>query len=380
MADGAVAAEVSDVCWERARCVQLVPLVPPDQRWKQSGTAASRSSQLRRGPRTKSILSTRGEDELVFIARGRAHLKRICARSSAHLARRRTLRKEKGEVPSQNRHLKNCARSSATDAGLRRRRGGGRDLRRSTQVERRAVGSRGRRLKEPEQAQFAFPNGWGGRRKGAGPKPRGERAGVSHRERAPLASRFPVAVTLRVKAGLPSLRDLREFAAVRGAIVAGCERAGFRLVHFSVQSNHVHLLAEGSCRSSLSRGMQGLAIRMARGLNRLWRRFGRVFADRYHDRILRSPLEVWNALRYVLCNARKHGAWTSRTRPDPLTSSAWFDGWRESLPAPAESAPTAPARTWLLRIGWRLHGLLRVDATPRVDRPTRCAVLQKHAR
>ena len=219
----------------------------------------------------------------------------------------------------------------------------------------------------PRQARFVFPNGWGGRRKGAGPKPRGERAGVSHRTRAALASRFPVEVTMRVRGGLPSLRGLQEYAALRAAITAGCERGGFRLVHYSVQSNHLHLIVEGSCRPTLSRGLQGLAIRMARALNQLWRRWGSVFADRYHDRILRSPREVWNALRYVLCNARKHGAWSSRTRPDPLSSAAWFDGWRETPPEPEESSPTARARTWLLRMGWRFHGLISIEATPLLD-------------
>jgi putative transposase len=134
---------------------------------------------------------------------------------------------------------------------------------------------------------------------------------------------------MKVRAGLASLRREREFAALRGAIEAGCERGGFRLVHFSVQSNHMHLLVEGGCRSTLARGLQGLAVRMARALNRLWRRWGSVFADRYHGHVLRTPREVWNALRYVLCNARKHGAWSSRTRTDPCSSGAWFDGWRE---------------------------------------------------
>ena len=231
------------------------------------------------------------------------------------------------------------------------------------------VDRRPRRGGRSKQAQFEFPNNWGGRRKGAGPKPRGERAGVSHRTRAPLAARYPVAVTLRVKAGLPSLRGLREHAALRAAIVAGCERGGFRLVHYSVQSNHMHLIVEGSCRIALSRGLQGLAIRMARALNRLWRRLGSVFADRYHDRILRSPREVWNALRYVLNNARKHGVWSSRTMPDPLSSSAWFDGWRERLPEPTETSPTARAGTWLLRVGWRFHGLISIVATPMLAVP-----------
>jgi REP-associated tyrosine transposase len=174
---------------------------------------------------------------------------------------------------------------------------------------------------------------------------------------------------MRVKQGLPSLRGLKEFAALRGAMVAGCKREGFRLVHFSVQSNHLHLIVEGDCRPTLSRGLQGLAVRMARALNRLWRRFGSVFADRYHDRILRSPTEVWNALRYVLCNARKHGAWTSRSRPDPMSSAPWFDGWSEALPEPAESTPTPRARTWLLNDGWRRIGLISIAAAPWPDLP-----------
>ena len=90
-----------------------------------------------------------------------------------------------------------------------------------------------------------FPNGWGGRRKGSGPKRRGERANVSHRTRASLGERLPVEVTMRVQPGLPSLRGWREFEALRGAMVAGCERDGFRPIHSSVQSNHMHFIVEG---------------------------------------------------------------------------------------------------------------------------------------
>ena len=222
----------------------------------------------------------------------------------------------------------------------------------------------GQRAATARQRRFEFPKGWGGRRKGSGRKPSGDRAGVSHDVRAPLAARFPVEVTMRVKPGLPSLRGTKEFGALRAAMSAGCERGGFRLVHFSVQTNHLHFLVEGTCRSTLSRGLQGLAIRMARALNRLWRRWGSVFADRYHDRILRSPSEVWNALRYVLCNARKHGAWSSRTRPDPCSSAAWFDGWREVPAESNQSSPTARARTWLLGVGWRKIGLFSIGAAP----------------
>jgi REP-associated tyrosine transposase len=158
--------------------------------------------------------------------------------------------------------------------------------------ERAKMSSRSRRCNaRARQQAIKFPSAWGGARKGAGPKPRAKRPGVSHRTRDALASRVPAQVTMRVESGFPSLRRLKEFAVLRGAMVAGCEREGFRLVHFSVQSNHLNLLVEGDCRSSLSGGLQGLAVRMARALNRLWRRMGSVFADRGVERAALRPLQ-----------------------------------------------------------------------------------------
>jgi len=148
------------------------------------------------------------------------------------------------------------------------------------------------------------------------------------------------------------------------AFAAGRARDGFRLVQYSVQANHLHLIVEARSRWALARGLQGLAVRMARALNGLWRRAGSVFADRYHDHILKSPREVWNALRYVLCNARKHGGWGSGAHPDRYSSSAWFDGWRKAPPVQNGQAPVERPHTWLLRRGWRRHGLLRIDAVP----------------
>jgi len=125
---------------------------------------------------------------------------------------------------------------------------------------------------------------------------------------------------MRLKKGLASLRKAYVVRVLERAFAKGCGRFGFRLVHYSVQTNHVHLIAEAAGRRALSRGMQGLAIRMAKALNRTWQRKGRVFADRYHDRILRTPREVRSALRYVLNNARKHKSRISRYRPDPFSS------------------------------------------------------------
>jgi REP element-mobilizing transposase RayT len=205
----------------------------------------------------------------------------------------------------------------------------------------------------------------GGLRPGAGRKPKGQEAGVRHAIRAPLAARFPVHVTAKLSRGLPPLRRRAEYAALRAAFAAGCDRFGFRLVHYAILNDHLHLVVEAADRRALSRGLQGLLIRVAKALNKLWSRRGRVFADRYHDRILKSPREVRNVLAYVMGNARKHAAQGRAIRVtkavDTFTSAPWFDGWEETLTVRGLEfvvRPVASAQTWLLAVSWRRHGLL----------------------
>jgi hypothetical protein len=133
------------------------------------------------------------------------------------------------------------------------------------------------------------------------------------------------------------------------------------LNQFSLQSNHVHLIVEADDGRALSRGMKGLAVRIARTLNRLWKQRGSVFSDRFHARPLRTPREVRAALSYLLHNARRHGL--RLLGVDPYSSGPWFDGWRQGLVL-ATDGPAARARTWLLREGWRRHGLIGIEEWP----------------
>ncbi len=155
------------------------------------------------------------------------------------------------------------------------------------------------------QGAFRFRT-WGGKRRGAGRKPSRRRAGVVHRRRPLLKARFPVHVTWRMRDGVWNLRSRRCFTALARAFWSGADRFGFRLVHYSVQGNHVHLLVEANDERALSRGMNGMGVRVARGLNRVMRRHGKVLDDRYHAHVLRTPSEVRRAREYLLQNARKH--------------------------------------------------------------------------
>ena len=194
------------------------------------------------------------------------------------------------------------------------------------------------------------PKGHGGVREGAGRKKvRG--SGVPHLRRPALAARHPVHVTMKVRAGLPSLRGAGSFPVVRSALKAARRRLGIRLVHYSVQSNHLHLVVEAADVFALGQGIKGLAVRLARRLNAHFGTNGVVFPDRFHAHVLRSPSEVRNALGYVVHNFAHHLALDGYVIPrgtrDLLSSAAWLTA------PPLETAPVVAAETWLLSEGWK---------------------------
>jgi REP element-mobilizing transposase RayT len=167
-------------------------------------------------------------------------------------------------------------------------------------------------------------------------------------------------VTLRA---LPSLRSLRSrtlASALQDALSAS-SRNGFRVLQFSIQKDHLHLITEADTVARFALGMQGLSIRLARAINRVLGRHGRVWSDRYHSRLLRTPREVRNALVYVLNNVRKHVPGVGGI--DSCSSARWFGGWNGMTPL-ASTAPVAAARTWLAAVGWRRYGRLRIDEAP----------------
>ena len=226
----------------------------------------------------------------------------------------------------------------------------------------------------PRQLQLGFCT-WGGRRKGAGRKPVGRRSGVPHVARPEHQARHPVHVTLRAVSRLASLRRQSVFTEM-GRAFARASGERFRIAHFLVQINHVHLIVEGADKRALSRGLAGLSIRLARAINRVLQRRGRVWGDRYHARAMRTPREVRNGLVYVLTNWRKHRA--NARGLDRCSSARWFDGWdvarawtsSKTHPPSFESrgdvedAPVARPRTWLAKHGWRRRGLIGVNERP----------------
>lgn len=191
---------------------------------------------------------------------------------------------------------------------------------------------------------------------------------VWHVGRPTVANRFPSHVTVRVRGDVPSLRCKDFVKEFRRSLRKVLARGDFRVAHYSIQRNHVHLMVEANGKQALSCGMKAVSSRIARAANRVFGRTGAVLLGRYHLHVLRSPREVRHVLRYVLLNARKHYKQLHRVAPpvriDEASSARWFDGWSRPVPrGPSRTrGPDVPEvaapHTWLLSRGWRGLGLI----------------------
>ena len=217
----------------------------------------------------------------------------------------------------------------------------------------------------------------GGRRAGAGRKPRRENVGLMvHSARPGFVPRLPVHVTMRAVKGVACLRT-EVVAPVVMAEIGRASEKGLRVLHFSVQKDHVHLIVEADDGESLSRGMQRLASRVAMAVNALLGRHGKFWKERYHRRDLGTPRQFRNALVYVTFNFRKHASAGERARRtrllDGMSSARWIDDWKDEELVEyvrehrtrAGPRPTALPRTWIARVGWKKLGLLDPRESPR---------------
>ncbi|MEO7733473.1 MAG: transposase [Kofleriaceae bacterium] len=225
----------------------------------------------------------------------------------------------------------------------------------------------------------------GGKRRGAGRKPKGFRSGSPHNKRPRVDESQALQVVLRVVPAVGSMRRRTMYKAVRDASVVAAIRERIRILHISIQRTHIHLLVEAENKLALARGMQGFQISMARNINtalgpdKYRRRRGPVFADRYHLVVITSPRRARNALSYLLNNWRKHGedraGQARRWMVDPFSSGFSFPDWRELEHAdvmwkiPEERKAYEPLivyrpRSWLMRQGWKLAGSISVWDVP----------------
>ncbi len=215
----------------------------------------------------------------------------------------------------------------------------------------------------------------GGKRTGAGRKQTREIKSEPHRTRPRVRRSHALHVVLRPAADIGRLRRRKAYSAVRRAANVVLARSDFRVVHISIQANHIHLIVEADDKAALAAGMKAFQVSAARKLNAALGRTGTVFPDHYHLEIIDSPRQTRNALAYVLNNWRKHREdKTSETRHwhvDPFSTARSFFGWREANLALPRSEldgepalPVARPESWLLREGWKKHGPVSAFEVP----------------
>src|SRR5689334_23046089 len=239
--------------------------------------------------------------------------------------------------------------------------------------------SKSRRARKRHVQQELFRRG--GKRKGAGRKPKGRRAGSRHEKRPLVKPQFALHIVMRVVAAVGNMRRRALYKAVREATITAAVRERIRIVHVSIQRTHVHMLVEAENELALARGMQGFTISASRHVNTALavgarRRRGPVFADRYHLEVIKSPTRARHALNYILNNWRKHRedqqGLASTWLVDPYSSGIQFPGWRElegkdfMWPIRETYDPLIVRRpqSWVLREGWKLCGPISARDVP----------------
>jgi REP element-mobilizing transposase RayT len=207
----------------------------------------------------------------------------------------------------------------------------------------------------------------GGARKGAGRPCTHGRPSEPHKKRRGFSSTHPLHVVTRIVPRVGNLRRRDLYMAVREATITIAKHEHARIVHLSIQRNHLHLILEAKHKRALAKGMQSLLISAARHINRAVGGRGCVFGDRYHATVLRTPRQVRACVAYVLNNWRRHREDRGRTwKLDPFSSAISFGGWKELegqlfgyRPPPGYRALIVwLPKTWLLSTGWRKHGLV----------------------
>ena len=212
-----------------------------------------------------------------------------------------------------------------------------------------------------------------------GRPPKGKRSSERHKVRESFKPSEPLHVTVRVARKVGKLRKRHLYRAIRRAMITTYRRTTFRIVHASIQATHLHLIVEADDREALCRGMQGFQISAAKHINAAIgieestkRRRGSVFPDRYHPEIITSRRRARHCLAYVLNNWRRHGEDRLKVARDleidPFSTAPSFGAWRSSpvndWPPTYEALPVAPPKTWLLREGWKMYGLIDPEEVP----------------
>ena len=100
--------------------------------------------------------------------------------------------------------------------------------------------------------------------------------------------------------------------------IFNARKKGLRIIHFSLEYDHVHLLVEAADNVELGKGMQSFGVTLSKAINRMRKMKGTVYKHRYHFRQISSSRELKYVMKYIFSNGVKHG--TAKTIINPFNS------------------------------------------------------------
>jgi REP element-mobilizing transposase RayT len=149
--------------------------------------------------------------------------------------------------------------------------------------------------------------------KGAGRKAIHDK-GIRHIEREVIKKDTVLHLTLKIEKNKANLKNKSILKALQQSIKKA-RLLGLKVIQYTLEYDHVHLLVESSDKISLGKGMQSLGISFSKKINKIKKQNGKVFKTRYHFRKLSTPREIKNVLNYILGNGVKHKESSSIVSP-----------------------------------------------------------------
>lgn len=160
----------------------------------------------------------------------------------------------------------------------------------------------------------------------------------------------------RLRIGIPSIRRKPALRAFQRAIQRA-QDFGLHVLHYSILSNHIHMIVEAKDKKALRSGMSSIATSFAIASQRLFHIKGAIFHGRYHLKVIRTIRQMRNTLEYVLLNYCKHVDFVEHI--DSFSSGGHFPHWRKLI----------PRRRWNDVLGWGVDGLSDKLDTAGLSRP-----------
>lgn len=129
--------------------------------------------------------------------------------------------------------------------------------------------------------------------------------GIRHIAREIIKKSTSLHLTIKVRENKADIKNKQVLKILHYAIRRSRIK-GLRIIHYTLEYNHIHLLVEAADKQTVHQGMQSFGITFAKKINAIKRLKGTVYKHRYHLRKINSPRELKNVLYYIFNNGIHH--------------------------------------------------------------------------